>query len=52
MPFGLTNTPASFQEMMNTIFKDMEECIGYLDDILIYGSNTEAEHQVIVEKVL
>ena len=52
MPFGLTNAPASFQEMMDTIFKDMEGCIWYLDDILIYGGDTEAEHQAIVEKVL
>ena len=52
MPFSLTNAPASFQEMMDTIFKDMEECIWYLDDILTYGSDTEAEHQAIVEKLL
>ena len=52
MPFGLTNAPASFQEMMDTIFKDMEGCIWYLDDILIYGGDTEGEHQAIVEKVL
>ena len=52
MPFGLTKAPASFQEMMDTIFKDMEGCILYLDDILIYGGNTEDEHQAIVEKVL
>ena len=52
MPFGLTNTPESFHEMMDTIFKDMEGCIWYLDDILISGGNTEAEHQAIVEKVL
>jgi hypothetical protein len=52
MPFGLTNAPATFQEMMDTVFKDMEGCIWYLDDILIYGGETEAEHQAIVEKVL
>ena len=52
MPFGLTNAPASFQEMMYTIFKDMKGCIWYLDDILIYGGDNEAEHQAIVEKVL
>ena len=52
MPFGLTNAPASFQVMMNTILKDMEGCIWYLANILIYGGNTEAEHQAIVEKVL
>ena len=44
MPFGLTNAPASFQEMMDTIFKDMEGCIWYVDDILIYGGDTVAEH--------
>ena len=37
---------------MDTIFKDMEGCIWYLDDIVIYGSDTEAEYQAIVEKVL
>jgi len=44
MPFGLTNAPATFQEMMDTIFKDMEGCIWYLDDILIYGGDSEEEH--------
>ena len=38
--------------MMHAILKDMEECIWYLDDILIYGGDTEVEHQGIVEKVL
>ena len=52
MPFGLTNAPATFQEMMDTIFKDLDSCVWYLDDILIYGGDTEEEHQKIVEKVL
>ena len=30
----------------------MEGCIWYLDDILICGGDTEAEHQAIVEKVM
>ena len=52
MPFGLSRAPASFQEIMNTIFKDMEGCIWYFDDILIYGGNTKAERQAIVDRVL
>ena len=30
----------------------MEGCIWYLDNILIYGGNTEPKHQAIVEKIL
>jgi len=52
MPFGLMNAPASFQEMMDTIFKDAEGCVWYLDDILIFGGDTEEEHQALVKKVL
>ena len=52
MPFGLTNAPATFQEMMDRIFKDIEGCLWYLDDILIYGGDTEEEHQKIVDQVL
>ena len=52
MPFGLMNTPASFQEMMDTIFIDIERVIWYIDDILIYGGTLEAKHQKIMEKVL
>ena len=52
MPFGLTNARATFQEMMDTIFKDEEGCIWYMDDILIYAGSTEAAHQAFVERVL
>ena len=52
MPFGLMNAPATFQEMMDTIFGDLEGVIWYLDDILIFGGETEADHQKLVEEVL
>ena len=52
MPFGLTNALATFQEMMDTIFKHEEGCVWYMDDILIYGAQTEAEYQAYVEKIL
>ena len=53
MPFGLANAPATFQNMMNEIFKDMIDIgvIIYLDDILIYSGN-EADHIALVKRVL
>jgi hypothetical protein len=53
MPFGLSNTPATFQNMMNHIFRDLLDLglIVYLDDILIYAE-MEEEHDHIVMEVL
>ena len=54
MFFGLTNSPATFQMMMNDIFRDMIAegvvCV-YLDDILIF-TKTLSEHQTITRRVL
>ena len=46
------NAPASFQEMMDTIFADIEGVIWYIADILVYRGSIEVEHQRIVERVL
>ena len=53
LPFGLTNAPATFQSVMNEIFR---EHIGrfvlvYLDDILVY-SRTSQQHVEHVRCVL
>ena len=43
MPFGLCNTPATFQRCMLSIFSDMVERIMevYTDDITVYGGDFE-----------
>jgi hypothetical protein len=54
MYFGLTNSPATFQTMMNEIFQDLitEGVIFvYLDDILIFTNSME-EHCQITRLVL
>ena len=53
MFFGLCNSPATFQTMMNEIFADMEDVIVvYIDDIMIFTKGTLAEHQAKVKEVL
>jgi hypothetical protein len=49
MYFGLTNSPATFQTMMNEIFQDLitEGVVSvYLDDILIFSNSLEEHHGI------
>ncbi len=54
MFFGLTNSPAMFQWMMNDIFRDLiteGKVTIYLDNILIFTKD-KAEHRRIMKQVL
>ena len=54
MFFSLTNSPATFQALMNSIFADLiasGKVAVYLDDILIFSSQLE-EHRKVVREVL
>jgi hypothetical protein len=49
MYFGLTNSPATFQTMMNKIFQDLitEDIVSvYLNDILIFTNSLEEHHRI------
>ncbi|WVZ58486.1 hypothetical protein U9M48_008758 [Paspalum notatum var. saurae] len=53
MSFGLTNAPAYFMQLMNSVFMDYLDkfVVVFIDDILIY-SKTEAEHEEHLKLVL
>ena len=54
MFFGMTNSPTTFQGMMNEILRDMinkGKVAAFVDDVLI-GTETEEGHDELVEEVL
>ena len=54
MFFRMTNSPATFQAMMNEILRDMineGKVVAFVDDMLV-GTEMEKGHDKIVEEVL
>jgi len=54
MFFGLTNSPATFQAMMNNLLRDLvveEKIAVFIDDVMV-ATETEEGHDEIVEEVL
>jgi len=54
MFFGLTNSPAMFQAMMNELLRDLintRKVAAFIDDVII-GMETEEGHDEIVAEVI
>ena len=51
MSFGLTNAPATFQNMINHIFRDLIDrgLLAFIDDLLIHAKTREEHDQVLLE---
>jgi hypothetical protein len=52
MYFGMTNSPATFQALMNSVFADLiakGEVAVYMDDILIYTAELLHHHRIVHE---
>jgi len=54
MFFGMTNSPATFQAMMNKILRDLinkGKVAAFVDDVLV-GTEIEEGHDEIVKEIL
>jgi hypothetical protein len=53
LPFGLSNSPASFQRLMDIVLRNLvgTECWIFIDDVIVYSQSAE-QHALRLENVL
>ena len=39
MPFGISNSPATFQRLVNNVICGSDGCDAYIDDVIIYSDS-------------
>lgn len=49
MPFGMKNSPATFQRLINKVIANLEDCEAYIDDVIIYSETWEKHLETIRE---
>ena len=47
MPFGMRNSPATFQRLINRIISQIDGCEGYIDDVIIYSDTWEERLEIL-----
>lgn len=50
MPFGLKNSPSTFQRVMDNVLCNVKNCVVYLDDIIIFSTSLQ-EHILNLKNV-
>ena len=53
MPFGLSNSPVTFQRLMGRVFKDedMQILLVYLDDVILYSKSVLEQLEKVFTKL-
>ena len=49
MPFGMKNSPATFQSHINMIITGLDNCKAYIDDAIIYSEEWDQQIKTIRE---